>query len=66
MSPIIADKSELFPEPTSPITHTNSPFLTLRLTFLRVMSESTLAEPVSIPQKKLPLLISMAVLSLDS
>ena len=41
MSPMIALMRELFPEPTSPITHTNSPCLISTFISLSVISDST-------------------------
>jgi len=48
MSPIIALSSELFPEPTSPITQTNSPCLMFKLTFLSAIIESKVIFYVSL------------------
>ena len=39
-SPIIADNKELFPEATSPITHTNEPFFTFKFNEWRQIYES--------------------------
>ena len=47
MSPMIALRRELFPEPTSPMIHTNSPCLISILISLSVISDSTVPSDLS-------------------
>ena len=47
MSPITVLRRELFPDPTDPITQTNSPFLIFRLRLFKIKSSFTSATAVS-------------------
>ena len=63
MSPITELIKELFPDPSSPIMHTNSPFFTLKSISLKASYDCMLSFLLqSTPQLKFPF-IEMAILS---
>jgi len=47
MSPIMELRRELLPDPTAPITQTNSPFLMVRLRLLRIKSSFSFAKSIA-------------------